>query len=213
MSYDSFARLVQALRTLEGRAQREGLSAFLITLSLPARFHAQSPCYGGMTPAHAPAWLIEVWVRVRRRWLQQGIRAAGVRCVEPHRDGCPHWHLLLWLPTDRAAEALAGLRQCALADAGNEAGAVKHRVYIEPVDGRRISAVDYLVKFLGRPESFRQVAWYARWQIRPLVLIGDTRMGQPPAGVWHRARDVGASLWRRLRVGMAAITSRQPAQG
>ncbi len=51
------------------------------------------------------------------------IRAFGFRVAEPHHDGTPHWHLLLFLRPEEVEFATAVFRKHALKEDGYEPGA------------------------------------------------------------------------------------------
>ena len=69
---------------------------------------------------------------------RKGIRPYGFRVVEPHHDGTPHWHLLLFMPEQHREIVRGVFRTYALLDSGNEPGAQEHRfkaVGIDPQKG------------------------------------------------------------------------------
>uniref|UniRef100_UPI0018F06EAB replication endonuclease n=1 Tax=Vibrio cholerae TaxID=666 RepID=UPI0018F06EAB len=43
------------------------------------------------------ASLNEKWQLIRAKLNRDEIRWFGVRVAEPHHDGTPHWHLLIWV--------------------------------------------------------------------------------------------------------------------
>lgn len=98
------ARLYAMLRGLDDLAVREGRgTAIMITLTLPPEWHP-SPAVGERTwtpersPEHADRDLQKRWARLRALLHAAGLPPLGLRVVEPHRDGCPHLHALLYLP-------------------------------------------------------------------------------------------------------------------
>lgn len=77
-----------------------------MTLTAPSRMHVlrmgpngrqPNPEHDGSTPQDAHIYLKMMWVRLRTRLKRQGMQCWGIRVVEPHFDGTPHWHALMWL--------------------------------------------------------------------------------------------------------------------
>ena len=116
--------LMVRIRGCEEFATEAGHVGYFLTLTCPSRFHAVTvrgkgaravarvnPFYDGVsTPRDAQAWLRTRWARVRAQWAREGLNAYGFRVAEPHHDGCPHWHALLWFENEAAAlSALSGL--------------------------------------------------------------------------------------------------------
>lgn len=113
------------------------------TATCPSKYHAafktgrRNPKYNGATPAEAQAYLNTVWQRVRAEWQRKGIPPFGMRVVEPHHDGTPHWHLLLFIPTEQAEQATAIFERYALQEDGDEPGAAERRFTTEVIDPTR----------------------------------------------------------------------------
>ncbi len=70
------------------------------TMTCPGEFHSvggTNAKYNNASPRDGQAHLGRVWARYRS-WLDRaGIEVYGFRIAEPHTDGCPHWHLLLFI--------------------------------------------------------------------------------------------------------------------
>lgn len=95
--------LMTRIRGAEEIATESGLVGTFWTLTAPSRFHPRdhrtgrrNPEYDGSTPREAQQWLRDTWATARTRLKDRGIRMMGLRVAEPHHDGCPHWHALLW---------------------------------------------------------------------------------------------------------------------
>ncbi|WP_281223088.1 replication endonuclease [Photobacterium sanguinicancri] len=95
--------LMVRCRGCEDIATSLGLQGLFLTLTTPAQFHNSYKKGGfighwnGASPRDAQAYLNNVWQRIRAKLSREGIRWFGVRVAEPHHDGTPHWHLLLWV--------------------------------------------------------------------------------------------------------------------
>ena len=84
-------------------AQERGYSSALITLTCPPRFHPVSAEYNGSSFKDGYDYLNEVY-RKLFKCLGKAYKANqdyfGIRVVEAHKDGCPHWHLVLFSTDD-----------------------------------------------------------------------------------------------------------------
>ena len=103
------------------------------TLTTPSRMHAClhhgaiNPRYDETTVLQAHEYLTHQWALIRAELHRQGIRPYGFRVVEPHHDGTPHWHLLLFMPDKHREAVRQVIRHYALLDSGDEPGAQEHR--------------------------------------------------------------------------------------
>lgn len=107
--------LMTRIAGFEAVAQGLGHAAEFWTLTAPSRFHAvtidgeKNDKHDGSTPRDAQAWLCEAWARFRAWAHRAGVRFYGFRIAEPHHDGCPHWHMLLWMDAQDVKRARAKL--------------------------------------------------------------------------------------------------------
>lgn len=180
------------------------------TATCPSKYHAafktgrRNPKYNGATPAEAQAYLNTVWQRVRAEWQRKGIPPFGMRVVEPHHDGTPHWHLLLFIPTEQAEQATAIFERYALQEDGDEPGAAERRFTTEVIDPTKGSATGYIAKYISKNIDGREIdadlygldakqsaqrieAWASVWGIRQFQQIGG-----PSVTVWRELRRLDA---------------------
>ncbi|WP_053068004.1 replication endonuclease [Vogesella sp. EB] len=85
-------------------AQGLGHAAEFVTITCPSRFHAVTKSGHAntkysqeLTPDEAQQYLCEVWASIRSALERRGVRLYGFRVVEPHHDGTPHWHALIFM--------------------------------------------------------------------------------------------------------------------
>ncbi len=232
------AELMTRISGFEVIARDCGHRAQFVTVTCPSRMHrwrrgsddsTPNPSYDGTLPNQAQRYLANQWSKARAALARAGLRVYGIRIAEPHHDGCPHWHLLLWhgSVTDQGEDASANLeeilhRYFLLNDSPTEAGAAKHRVTIEHIDPRKGSAVAYVAKYVaknidgykvgsdlyGNPalqSSARVDAWASTWRLRQFQQIGG-----PPVTVWRELRRVHpfnapADAVQSARDGLAAV--------
>ncbi|MBN3492047.1 replication endonuclease [Vibrio neptunius] len=95
--------LMTRCRGCENIGNELGLQGLFLTLTTPSEFHNSYKKGGfidhwnGASPREAQSYLNNVWQRIRAKLGRLGLRWFGVRVAEPHHDGTPHWHLLLWV--------------------------------------------------------------------------------------------------------------------
>ena len=126
------------------------------TLTTPSRMHAclhngkTNLRYDGTTTLQAHKYLTHLWALIRAELHRQGIRPYGFRVVEPHYDGTPQWHLLLFMPAKHRATVREVMRRYALADCGEEPGAQTHRFKAIAIDPAKGTAAGYIAKYIAK---------------------------------------------------------------
>lgn len=208
------AELMTRAKGMEDVGQRLGFEAAFIVVTCPSRMHARgsksgepNQNYDGTTPRQAQDYLCSVWARIRANAQRQGLVFYGLRTVEPHHDGTPHWNLLAFASADDLRKLVALVQDYALRDNGNEPGAHLRRVRVEHIDPAKGSAVAYIAKYISKnldahgidtdheaapgavpsETAARAEAWSALWGIRQFQ-----DFGRPPVGVWRELRRVPA---------------------
>lgn len=211
--------LMTRIKGCEAWADGAGLVGLFTTNTCPSRFHAQikgggaNPKYEGATPSDAQAWLSTQWARLRAKLARDGLRVMGFRVAEPHHDGCPHWHMLIWCEPGNVAAVSDLMRRYWLADSGDEPGARDYRVSIKAMLPGM--AAGYIAKYVAKniddahidkhgddmaggltvgadllgdlevKPCHRVEAWASLWRIRQFQAIG-----QPAVTVWRELRRV-----------------------
>lgn len=95
--------LMVRCRGCEDIGNELGLQGLFLTLTTPSKYHNSYKKGGfidhwnGASPRDAQCYLNNVWQRIRAKLGRLGLRWFGVRVAEPHHDGTPHWHLLIWV--------------------------------------------------------------------------------------------------------------------
>lgn len=152
-------------------AERGDIGLF-ITQTAPSRFHAMlsksgelNPKYEGATPRQTAQHLGEVWARCRAELARSKIFPYGFRIAEPHHDGCPHWHMMMFVATDQAAAFSKIITRHAIAadrnELENKAGElvrVDARIKIVEIDSEKGSACAYISKYVSKNISGDHVA-------------------------------------------------------
>lgn len=145
--------LMTRIRGFEEIATELGHRGLFVTITAPSKFHAvggHNDRYANFTPREAQAYLVGVWARIRAKLARLGIQPYGFRVAEPHTDGCPHWHLLLFVPRENMRQLRQVIRGYALAEDGDEAGAQKNRVKLVTMDAGKGTAAGYIAKYIAK---------------------------------------------------------------
>lgn len=211
------AELMMRCRGFEETAEYMRHGAQFLTLTCPSRFHRfdgggkPNKKWKGQTPKDAQEYLCNVWSKIRAAWGRKGFSPYGFRVAEPHHDGCPHWHILLFMPTEQAVEICAIAQDYALRDNPTERGADKHRFTAKAIDASKGTATGYIAKYIcknidGLKEdgegmgldfdsgtsaavaSERVRVWASTWGIRQFQQVGG-----PSVTVWRELRRLGAA--------------------
>ena len=203
------AEVMVRVKGIEHHADRIGYRGLFLTITCPSRMHARqsgsgaaNPKFDGSTPRHAQGYLQKkVWEPARAKLERHGIDYFGLRVVEPHHDGTPHWHMLVFVKPEHEAELLAILRSYALRADPDEHGAAEHRFKVEVIDKAKGGAVAYVAKYIaknldgegvgidhesgeaGSSSAPRAVAWARQWCIRQFQPFGT-----PSITIWRELR-------------------------
>lgn len=204
--------LMVRMRGFEELAKRDGLTGDFYTLTAPSRYHAQqhnglrNNKYCGASPRETQRYLCKVWSKIRAAWRRRNIRVFGFRMTEPHHDGTPHWHLILFMRPEHIEVAREVFRSYALEEDGDEPGAQENRVKIVAIDPQLGSATGYVAKYISknidghaldgetddetgkllRDMACRVCAWASLWAIRQFQQIGGA-----PVTVYRELRRLG----------------------
>ncbi|EAM5881468.1 replication endonuclease [Salmonella enterica] len=204
--------LMVRMRGFEDIANEEGLAGEFYTITAPSRFHAVHSKGGfvsqwnGCSPQDTQRYLCGVWAKARAAISRAGIHVFGFRVVEPHHDGTPHWHMLLFMrpqDVDAVRDILCYHARITDSEELNTPHALKARFHVEPIDPEKGSATGYIAKYISKNidgfsldgetddetgESLRDMAkavsaWASRWRIRQFQQIGGA-----PVTVWRELR-------------------------
>lgn len=204
------AELMLRIRDTEQEALKAGHVGMFYTLTCPSKYHPvlakscqPNPKYNNTTPSEAQDYLTGIWAQMRARFADAGVGVYGVRVVEPHHDGTPHWHMLLFMHRDHYETVTTIMRRIALNEDGSEHGAKHHRFKVEEMDQSKGGAISYIAKYIckningqqfsdydqyGKPmedAAPRIDAWAAVWGIRQFQFAG-----MPGVTVWREMRRI-----------------------
>ncbi|MCW3171235.1 replication endonuclease [Shewanella subflava] len=222
------AELMVRMRGFEDLAIEQGFVGEFYTWTSPSRFHSwvkskKGPAYSnkkydGATPKQTQAYLCNQWAKCRAKFAREKIEVFGFRVVEPHHDGTPHWHLLLFFKPEQVELARSIIRHYALQhdlddfgpqehDIQNDHKRYKARFDFETIDPERGSATGYLAKYIaknidghmvdddheaetnGKNGAQNAAAWSSTWHIRQFQQIGG-----PSVTVWRELRRLREAI-------------------
>lgn len=161
--------LITRLKGFEVVAKQLSHQAYFFTVTCPSRFHRMTKItmngkvikvipnekFDGSSPRDAQIYLSKLWAKINSKLKREDIRPYGLRVAEPHHDGTPHWHFLLFVEPGQAEEMVSIFQRWSLKDTPDEKGAQKHRFKVEkiksginPKTGNEYSATGYLIKYI-----------------------------------------------------------------
>ena len=204
--------LMVRMRGFEDIASEKGMVGDFYTITAPSRYHSVHSKGGfvsqwnGCNPQDTQRYLCGVWAKARAALSRAGIHVFGFRVVEPHHDGTPHWHMLLFMrpqDVDAVRDILCYHARITDSEELNTPHALKARFHVEPIDPEKGSATGYIAKYISKNidgfaldgekdgetgESLRDMAkavsaWASRWRIRQFQQIGGA-----PVTVWRELR-------------------------
>lgn len=199
--------LMMRIRTTDEFFSELNYKGFFLTITAPARFHSVN-VNGSLNGKNNVSevrdthrYLTTIWRNAFRRFDRDGVFAAGYRLVEPHHDGTPHWHCLIWFPPEVAESGIAILedRFCRV-DRHEIIGKTGVRFKALPLDPDR-GATGYVAAYVSKNVDGHS-----------LEVDFDSGLsaidGAQRATAWarlHRIRQfqafgvVGATAWREFR--------------
>lgn len=197
------AELMVRIRGFEELSKELKHIAMFYTITCPSRMHAytiktladgktisiRNPKYDNTTPEQAQRYLSNMWKSIRSKIDRNGLMGYGLRVVEAHHDGTPHWHLLVFMPAAHESAYTQTLRSYALRENPNEPGADKHRFKAEKIDPKKGSATGYIAKYISKgldgfgmdldlygedavKSAGKVRAWASTWGIRQYQQVG-----------------------------------------
>lgn len=214
------AELMLRISDTEAESRRLGHVGMFYTITAPSRFHpvisensVRNSKYDGSTPREAQAYLQKVWARIRAALARENLGIYGIRVVEPHHDGTPHWHLLIWMKREDAKRINQIMQSHAEADTPEElfdrrGRKTTARFKVERINYAKGTAAGYVAKYISKNingEQFtregvanddkdryghelssvapRIESWAAVWGIRQFQFVG-----LPSVTVWREVR-------------------------
>jgi hypothetical protein len=231
--------LMTRIRGCEEWADANGWEGIFTTNTTPSAYHATlhtgttNPKWieaGKPDTKEGQAWLCKTWAQCRAALQRRGLTVFGFRVAEPHQDGTPHWHMLVWTKPGHREFVQAMMNHYWLRDAPNEPGAKEHRFKAKHLIAG--GAAGYVAKYISKGiddegdtgvsghiddtpggqrvameqgEMFGGGATRVRAWARAHGIRQFQPIGQPPVTVWRELRrveqeDARTSTDRMLRL-------------
>jgi len=222
--------LMARIRGFENICNELGYVGEFYTLTAPSKYHATTKAgyrnhkWKGDSPSDTQGYLTNLWAKVRAKLHREDVRIFGIRVAEPHHDGTPHWHMLVFMMPEDVERVRRVMRDYAFLEDGHELKsdkAQKARFHAEAIDPEKGSATGYIAKYISKnidgyaldgetddesgellKESAPAVsAWAARWHIRQFQFIGGA-----PVTVYRELRRMAdTETAHALSVEFAAV--------
>ncbi|ENI2423240.1 replication endonuclease [Escherichia coli] len=193
--------LMTRIRGFENICNELGYVGEFYTLTAPSKYHATTKAgyrnskWNGVSPSDTQSYLTSLWARIRAKLHREEIRIFGIRVAEPHHDGTPHWHMLMFMLPEDVERVRLIIRDYAWEEDRHELRsdkAKKARFHAEAIDPEKGSATGYVAKYISKNidgyaldgetddesgELLKETApavsaWAARWHIRQFQFIG-----------------------------------------
>lgn len=222
--------LMTRIRGFENICNELGYVGEFYTLTAPSKYHATTKAgyrnskWNGASPSDTQSYLTGLWARIRAKLHREEIRIFGIRVAEPHHDGTPHWHMLMFMLPEDVERVRLIIRDYAWEEDRHELRsdkAKKARFHAEAIDPEKGSATGYVAKYISKNidgyaldgetddesgELLKETApavsaWAARWHIRQFQFIGGA-----PVTVYRELRRLAdTEIAHGLSVEFAAV--------
>ncbi|WP_224243787.1 replication endonuclease [Klebsiella michiganensis] len=209
--------LMTRIRGFENICNELGYVGEFYTLTAPSKYHATTKAgyrnskWNGASPSDTQSYLTGLWARIRAKLHREEVRIFGIRVAEPHHDGTPHWHMLMFMLPEDVDRVRLIIRDYAWEEDRHELRsdkAKKARFHAEAIDPEKGSATGYVAKYISKNidgyaldgelddesgELLKETApavsaWAARWHIRQFQFVGGA-----PVTVYRELRRLADS--------------------
>lgn len=162
--------LMVRIAGFEEYAKSKEFEGWFFTITCPSKYHAayktgnRNDKFRGYSPRECQAYLNKIWAQFRSKAQRETKDKPyrweyfGFRVTEPHHDGTPHWHLLLFINPDHVEEVTEELKSLSEREDWQELvglnevrfKAEKIKTGINPKTGKEYSAAGYIAKYIAK---------------------------------------------------------------
>ncbi|UAK21187.1 replication endonuclease [Kluyvera sp. CRP] len=202
--------LMNTIAGIERYAASVGHVGMFITITTPSKYHPTRQVGKGenktvqlnhgwndkaYTPKDGQRYLCSIWSKMRTAFKDNDLQVYGMRVVEPHHDGTPHWHMMLFCKRAQRKQITDIMRRYAMKEDGHERGAARNRFEAKHLN--KGGAAGYIAKYIaknidgyaldgqldndtGKPlkdTASAVTAWASTWRIPQFKPIGIPTMG------------------------------------
>lgn len=210
--------LMSTIAGIEKYAASQKHVGMFLTITTPSKYHPTRLIGKGdstkiqlnhkwddeaYSPKDGQQYLCNIWSKMRTAFKDNKLSVYGMRVVEPHHDGTPHWHMMLFCERRQRQQIIDIMRRYALKEDGDERGADKYRFECKHLN--KGGAAGYIAKYIAKnidgyalegerdhetgelltDSAAAVTAWAATWRIpqfRP--------MGIPSMGAYRECRRI-----------------------
>lgn len=155
------AELMNRINGYQDCASRRKHIGIFVTATAPSRFHRSGAGFDrNSTPRNAQKYMAEVWSRTRAALAYAKVAIHGLRVIEPHHDGCPHWHMIVFMRKGDAPKFRKIFADYFRAEDAHELisyAAKRARVDFKTIDPTKGSAAAYVAKYIAKNINGRGV--------------------------------------------------------
>ncbi|EOA2988931.1 replication endonuclease, partial [Yersinia enterocolitica] len=134
--------LMSTIAGIEKYAASQKHVGMFLTITTPSKYHPTRLIGKGdntkiqlnhkwddeaYSPKDGQSYLCKIWSKMRTAFKDNELSVYGMRVVEPHHDGTPHWHMMLFCQRRQRQQVIDIMRRYALKEDGDERGAAKYR--------------------------------------------------------------------------------------
>lgn len=202
--------LMSTIAGIEKYAASEKHVGMFITITTPSKYHPTRVVgkkenakvqfnhnwdLEACSPKDGQRYLVNIWSKIRTAFKDRGLSVYGMRVVEPHHDGTPHWHMMLFCERQQRQAIIDIMRRYALKEDSDERGAAKNRFDCKHLN--KGGAAGYIAKYIaknidgyaldgeidhdtGKPLRDMAAAvtsWASTWRIPQFKSLGVPTMG------------------------------------
>ncbi|MGE4800102.1 replication endonuclease [Yersinia hibernica] len=202
--------LMSTIAGIEKYAASQKHVGMFLTVTTPSKYHPTRVIGKGdnekvqlnhkwddeaYSPKDGQRYLCNIWSKMRTAFKDNKLSVYGMRVVEPHHDGTPHWHMMLFCERRQRQQIIDIMRRYALKEDSDERGAAKYRFECKHLN--KGGAAGYIAKYIAKnidgyalegerdhetgelltDSAAAVTAWAATWRIPQFRPIGIPSMG------------------------------------
>ncbi len=162
--------LMVRIAGFEEYAKSKEFEGWFFTITCPSKYHAayktgnRNDKFRGYSPRECQAYLNKIWAQFRSKAQRETKDKPyrweyfGFRVTEPHHDGTPHWHLLLFINPHHVREVTEELKILSEREDRQELVGLNEvrfkaeeiKTGINPKTGKEYSAAGYIAKYIAK---------------------------------------------------------------
>ncbi|HEI6800640.1 TPA: replication endonuclease [Yersinia enterocolitica] len=206
-------RRMELMSTIAGTEKYAAIQqhvGMFLTITTPSKYHATRVIGQGeskkvqlnhkwddeaYSPKDGQRYLCAIWAKMRTAFKDNKLAVYGIRVVEPHHDGTPHWHMMLFCEHSQRRQIIDIMRSYALQEDADERGAAENRFECKHL--KKGGAAGYIAKYIAKnidgyaldgqrdhetgelltQSAAAVTAWATTWRIPQFRPLGIPSMG------------------------------------